>query len=200
MALVPMVLEETARGERSYDLYSRLLRDRIIMLPGALASDEQCQLIVGQMLFLASENPEQDINLYLNSPGGIVTGGLAIYDTMKTIKPRVNVFVTGQAASMGAFLTSCATGKRYAGKCARIMLHHVRSGGSGGTVTDQVIGVEEMKRLNEILMREISQNCGKTYEEVYQDCIHDRFFSAEEAIAYGLIDEVIPEVHKNRFP
>lgn len=193
--LIPMVVEQTSRGERSYDLYSRLMKERIIMLSGALQSDEQCQLVVAQMLFLESEDKEKDIHLYLNSPGGIVTGGLAIYDTMRSISPKVNTYVVGQAASMGAFLLAGGTGKRYAGPFSRIMCHEVRSGGSGGQYQDQKIALEEMERLNEILIGEIARNCGKDIDQAKRDFDRDKWFSAEAALAYGLVDEIIQPKH-----
>ena len=190
MSLVPMVVEQTNRGERSYDIYSRLLKDRIIFL-GEEVNDTTASLVVAQLLFLAAEDPEKDINLYINSPGGVVTAGLAIYDTMRYIKPDVSTICIGMAASMGAFLLAGgAKGKRFALPNAEIMIHQP-SGGARGQATDIRIHAENIlrtkKRLNEIL----AANTGKPYEVIEQDTERDNFMTAEEAKAYGLIDDVL---------
>lgn len=190
MSLVPMVIEQTNRGERSYDIYSRLLKDRIIFL-GEEVSDVTASLVVAQLLFLAAEDPDKDINLYINSPGGSVTAGLAIYDTMQFIKPDVSTICVGMAASMGAFLLSGgAKGKRFALPNSEVMIHQP-SGGARGQATEIRIHAENIlktkKRLNEIL----AQNTGKSFEEVERDTERDNFMSAQEAKEYGLIDEVI---------
>ncbi len=190
MSLVPMVVEQTNRGERSYDIYSRLLKDRIIFL-GEEVNDTTASLVVAQLLFLAAEYPEKDINLYINSPGGVVTAGLAIYDTMQYVKPDVSTICIGMAASMGAFLLAGgAKGKRFALPNAEIMIHQP-SGGARGQATDIRIHAENIlrtkKRLNEIL----AANTGKPYEVIEQDTERDNFMTAEEAKAYGLIDDVL---------
>ena len=190
MSLVPMVVEQTNRGERSYDIYSRLLKDRIIFL-GEEVNDTTASLVVAQLLFLAAEDPEKDINLYINSPGGVVTAGLAIYDTMQYVKPDVSTICIGMAASMGAFLLAGgAKGKRFALPNAEIMIHPP-SGGARGQATDIRIHAENIlrtkKRLNEIL----AANTGKPYEVIEQDTERDNFMTAEEAKAYGLIDDVL---------
>ena len=190
MSLVPMVVEQSNRGERSYDIYSRLLKDRIIFL-GEEVNDVTASLVVAQLLFLAAEDPDKDINLYINSPGGSVTAGLAIYDTMQYIKPDVSTICIGMAASMGAFLLAGgAKGKRYALPNAEVMIHQP-SGGARGQATDIRIHAENIlrtkKKLNEIL----AENTGKPVEQVEQDTERDNFMTAEEAKAYGLIDDVI---------
>ena len=190
MSLVPMVVEQTNRGERSYDIYSRLLQDRIIFL-GEEVNDTTASLVVAQLLFLAAEDPDKDINLYINSPGGVVTAGLAIYDTMQYVKPDVSTICIGMAASMGAFLLAGgAKGKRFALPNAEIMIHQP-SGGARGQATDIRIHAENIlrtkKRLNEIL----AANTGKPYEVIEQDTERDNFMTAEEAKAYGLIDDVL---------
>lgn len=190
MSLVPMVVEQTNRGERSYDIYSRLLKDRIIFL-GEEVNDTTASLVVAQLLFLAAEDPDKDINLYINSPGGSVTAGMAIYDTMQYVRPDVSTICIGMAASMGAFLLAGgAKGKRYALPNAEVMIHQP-SGGARGQATDIQIHAENIlrtkKKLNEIL----AANTGKSYEEVAQDTERDNFMTAEEAKAYGLIDAVI---------
>ena len=190
MSLVPVVVEQTNRGERSYDIYSRLLKDRIIFL-GEEVNDTTASLVVAQLLFLAAEDPEKDINLYINSPGGVVTAGLAIYDTMQYVKPDVSTICIGMAASMGAFLLAGgAKGKRFALPNAEIMIHQP-SGGARGQATDIRIHAENIlrtkKRLNEIL----AANTGKPYEVIEQDTERDNFMTAEEAKAYGLIDDVL---------
>ena len=190
MSLVPYVVEQTSRGERSYDIYSRLLKDRIIFL-GEEVNDTTASLVVAQLLFLAAEDPEKDINLYINSPGGVVTAGLAIYDTMQYVKPDVSTICIGMAASMGAFLLAGgAKGKRFALPNAEIMIHQP-SGGARGQATDIRIHAENIlrtkKRLNEIL----AANTGKPYEVIEQDTERDNCMTAEEAKAYGLIDDVL---------
>ena len=193
MSLVPMVVEQTNRGERSYDIYSRLLKDRIIFL-GEEVNDVTASLVVAQLLFLAAEDADKDIHLYINSPGGVVTAGFAIYDTMQFIKPDVSTICIGQAASMGAFLLSGgAKGKRFALPNAEIMIHQP-SGGARGQATDIRIHTENIlktkKRLNEIL----AANTGKPIEEIERDTERDNFMSAEEAKNYGLIDDVITKI------
>ena len=200
--LVPIVLEQTAKGERSYDIYSRLLRDRVIMLDTEV-SEHSASLIVAQMLFLESENPDKDISLYINSPGGAVTAGLAIYDTMQFIKCDVQTIVLGQAASMGSMLAQAgAAGKRMVLPEARTMIHRVSSGtpGTRGTVHVQELefedakrSFEESKRINERLTElYVKHNtAGKTYEQLYEAMKFDTFLSAKEAVEYGLADKVI---------
>lgn len=190
MSLVPYVIEQTSRGERSYDIFSRLLKDRIIFL-GEEVTDVSANLVVAQLLFLAAEDPDKDINLYINSPGGSVTAGMAIYDTMQYIKPDVSTICVGLAASMGAFLLSGgAKGKRFALPNAEIMIHQP-SGGARGQATEIQIVAENIlktkKRLNEIL----ASNTGKNLEEITRDTERDNYMSAQEAVAYGLIDQVI---------
>lgn len=190
MALVPMVVEQTSKGERSYDIYSRLLKERIIFLNGQV-EDQMANLIVAQLLFLEAEDPEKDIYLYINSPGGVVTAGLAIYDTMNFIKPDVATLCTGQAASMGAFLLSAgAKGKRFALPHARIMIHQPL-GGARGQATDIQIQAEEILRLKETLTRRMAEHSSQSYEKVLADTERDNFMSAQEAADYGLIDKVL---------
>ena len=190
--LVPMVLENTSKGERSYDIYSRLLRDRVIMMDTEV-SEHSASLIVSQLLFLESDDPDKDISLYINSPGGVVTAGLAIYDTMQFIKPEVHTIVMGQACSMGSLLaTAGAPGKRVMLPNARHMIHQP-SGGARGPATDMLIQVEEIlamkKQLTEIYVRHNS--AGKTFEQFSADMERDNFMSAEQAVAYGLADRII---------
>ena len=190
MALVPYVLESTSRGERSYDIYSRLLKDRIIFL-GEEVNEVTASLTVAQLLFLEAEDPEKDINLYINSPGGSVTAGMAIYDTMQYIKCDVSTICLGMAASMGAFLLAGGTkGKRYALPNAEIMIHQP-SGGAQGQATEISIAAEHIlrtrKKMNEIL----AANTGRTYEEIARDTERDNYMTAQEALVYGLIDNVI---------
>lgn len=192
MALVPIVLENTARGERSYDIYSRLLRDRVILLEGEV-HDQMANLVVAQLLYLESENPEKDINLYINSPGGSVTAGMAMYDTMQFIKPDVCTIVMGQACSMGSLLAQAGSpGKRFMLPNARHMIHQP-SGGARGQATDMEIQVKEIlsmkKCLTEIYVKHNSK--GKTYEELAKDMERDYFMSAQQALEYGLVDQVI---------
>ncbi len=190
MSLVPYVIEQTNHGERSYDIYSRLLKDRIIFL-GEEVNDVTASLVVAQLLFLAAEDPDKDINLYINSPGGSVTAGMAIYDTMQYIKPDVSTICIGMAASMGAFLLAGGQkGKRFALPNSEIMIHQP-SGGARGQATEIQIVAENIlktkKKLNEIL----AQNTGKPYEQIVRDTERDNYMSADEALEYGLIDAVI---------
>lgn len=189
MPIIPVVVESDGKYERSYDIYSRLLKDRIIML-GTDFHDGMASSIVSQLLFLASQNEKKDIQIYLNSPGGNVTSGLAIYDTIRLIKPDVSITCIGQACSMGAFILSSGTkGKRYATEESRIMIHQV-SGGAQGTNMDVEITLQEMTRLNTRLTQIMASNCDKTFDEVKNDMSRDKWFSAEQAKEYGLIDEV----------
>ena len=188
--LVPMVVENTGRGERAYDIYSRLLKERVIFCVGQV-EDYMANLIVAQLLFLESDNPDKDISLYINSPGGSVTAGMAIYDTMQFIKPNVNTVCTGQAASMGALLlTAGATGNRFALPHARIMIHQPL-GGYQGQATDIDIHAKEILRIREELNQIMAKHSGQTLEKVSQDTERDNFMSADEAKEYGLIDDVI---------
>ncbi len=190
MTLVPMVVEQTARGERSYDIYSRLLKERIIFLVGPV-EEHMANLVVAQLLFLEAENPDKDISLYINSPGGVITAGMAIYDTMQFIKPDVSTICMGQAASMGAFLlTAGTTGKRYALPNSRVMIHQPL-GGFQGQATDIDIHAREVLKLRDQLNALMAKHTGQPKERIEQDTDRDNFFSAEEAKAYGLIDEVI---------
>lgn len=189
-ALVPMVIEQSARGERSFDIYSRLLRERVIFLT-AEVEDHMANLIVAQLLFLEADNPEKDIHLYINSPGGVVTAGMAIYDTMNFIKPDVSTICLGQAASMGAFLLSAGTkGKRYALKNSRVMIHQPL-GGFRGQASDIEIHAREILYLKEKLNRLIAEHTGQDYEKVAKDTDRDNFLSADVAKEYGLVDEVL---------
>lgn len=190
MPLIPMVVEQTSRGERSYDIYSRLLKERIIFL-GSAINDEVANLIVAQLLFLESEDTDKDIHFYINSPGGVVTAGMAIYDTMQYIKPDVATLCIGQAASMGAVLLAAgAEGKRYSLPNSRIMIHQP-SGGAQGQASDIEIQAKEILRMREVLNGILSKHTGRTVEELLKDSDRDRFMSGEEAKAYGLIDQVI---------
>ncbi|MCP3864455.1 MULTISPECIES: ATP-dependent Clp endopeptidase proteolytic subunit ClpP [Marisediminitalea] len=189
-ALVPMVVEQTAKGERSYDIYSRLLKENVIFLVGQV-EDHMANLIVAQMLFLEAENPEKDIFLYINSPGGSVTAGMAIYDTMNFIKPDVSTVCVGQAASMGAFLLSGgAKGKRYCLPNARVMIHQPL-GGFQGQASDFEIHAREILSIKEKLNRLMAQHTGQDYETVARDTDRDNFLNANEAKEYGLIDQVL---------
>ena len=190
LGLVPMVIEQSGRGERAYDIYSRLLKERVIFLVGPI-SDGMANLIVAQLLFLESENPDKDINLYINSPGGSVSAGMAIYDTMQFIKPDVSTLCTGLAASMGSFLLAAgAKGKRYCLPNSRVMIHQP-SGGFQGQASDIEIQAREVlylkKRLNEML----AKHTGQPIEQIERDSDRDRFMGAEEAVKYGLIDRVL---------
>ena len=185
-----MVVEQTSKGERSYDIYSRLLKERIIFLNGQV-EDQMANLIVAQLLFLEAEDPEKDIYLYINSPGGVVTAGLAIYDTMNFIKPDVATLCTGQACSMGAFLLSGgAKGKRFALPNARVMIHQPL-GGARGQATDIEIHAREILKLKEMLTRKMAEHSGQPFEKVATDTERDNFMSATEAMEYGLIDKVL---------
>lgn len=190
MSLVPYVVEQTSRGERSYDIFSRLLNDRIIML-GEEVNDTTAGLIVSQLLYLEAQDPDKDIQFYINSPGGSVSAGLAIYDTMQYIKPDVSTICIGMAASMGAFLLSSgAKGKRIALPNAEIMIHQP-SGGSRGQCSDIQIQAEQILKIKNKLNAILAENTGKPVEEIERDCERDHFLSAEEAVEYGLIDKVI---------
>lgn len=192
MTLIPYVVEQTSRGERSYDIFSRLLNDRIIMLSEEV-NDTTASLVVAQLLYLESQDPEKDISLYINSPGGSVSAGLAIYDTMQYIKCDVSTICIGLAASMGAFLLSSgAKGKRLALPNAEIMIHQpLISGGLQGQATDIKIRTENLLKTKERLNRILSENTGKSYEQICLDTDRDNFMSADEAQAYGLVDKVI---------
>lgn len=190
MSLVPYVIEQTNSGERSYDIYSRLLKDRIIFL-GEEVNDTTASIVVAQLLFLAAEDPDKDINLYINSPGGSVTAGMAIYDTMQYIKPDVSTICIGMAASMGAFLLAGgAKGKRYALPNSEIMIHQP-SGGAKGQATDIKIVAENILRIKKKLNEILAENTGKPYEIVEQDTERDNYMTAQEAMDYGIIDAVI---------
>jgi ATP-dependent Clp protease protease subunit len=188
--LVPMVVEQSSRGERAYDIYSRLLKERVIFLVGQV-EDHMANLIVAQMLFLESENPDKDIHLYINSPGGSVTAGLSIYDTMQFIKPDVSTMCIGQAASMGAFLlTAGAKGKRYCLPNSRTMIHQP-SGGAQGQATDIHIQSQEILKIKKRLNDLMAKHTGQTVDKVTEDTERDNFMSAQESKDYGLIDEVL---------
>ena len=190
MALIPIVVEQTNRGERAYDIYSRLLKDRIVFL-GTGINDDVANTIIAQLLFLESEDPDKDINLYINSPGGVVTSGMAIYDTIQFLKAPVSTICVGQAASMGAVLLAAgAKGKRFALPNARIMIHQP-SGGTQGQATDIQIQAKEILKIKDRLNKILSQHTGKPLERVEQDVERDYFMSAEESKEYGLIDDVI---------
>ena len=189
--LIPMVVEQTGRGERSYDIYSRLLKERVIFLVGPV-NDASANLVVAQMLFLEAENPDQDIHLYINSPGGSVTAGMSIYDTMNFIKPDVSTLCLGQAASMGAMLlTAGAKGKRFALPHSRVMIHQpLISGGLGGQASDIEIHARELLKMKATLNELLAKHTGQPLEKIERDTDRDNFMSAEEAAAYGLIDHV----------
>lgn len=190
MTLIPMVVEQTNRGERSYDIYSRLLKDRIVFL-GEAVDEHTASLIVAQLLFLESEDPDKDINFYINSPGGSVTAGMAIYDTMQHIKPDVSTICVGMAASMGAFLLSAgAKGKRFALPNAEIMIHQPL-GGIQGQAEDIRIHAEWIIKTREKLNRILSENTGQDLERISKDTDRDNFMSAQEAVEYGIIDKVM---------
>lgn len=192
MSLVPTVIEQTSRGERAYDIFSRLLNDRIIMLNEEV-NNTTAGLVVAQLLFLEGQDPDKDISLYINSPGGSVTAGMAIYDTMNYIKCDVSTICVGMAASMGAFLLSSgAKGKRFALPNAEIMIHQpLIGGGLSGQQTDISIYAKNLEKTREKLERIMADNCGKTYEQLHKDCERDNFLSAQEAFEYGLVDKVI---------
>ncbi|QDA56411.1 MULTISPECIES: ATP-dependent Clp endopeptidase proteolytic subunit ClpP [Thermomonas] len=188
--LVPMVVEQTSRGERAYDIYSRLLKERVIFLVGGV-DDHVANVIVAQLLFLEAENPEKDISLYINSPGGVVTAGMAIYDTMQYIKPDVSTICVGQACSMGALLLAAgAKGKRYALPNARVMIHQP-SGGSQGQATDIEIQAREILTLRQRLNEVLANHTGQSLDVIARDTERDNFKSAEAARDYGLVDEVL---------
>ncbi len=189
-ALVPMVVEQTPRGERSYDIFSRLLKERVIFLVGQV-EDHMANLIVAQLLFLESENPDKDISLYINSPGGSVTAGMAIYDTMQFIKPDISTLCVGQAASMGAILlTAGAKGKRFALPNSRVMIHQPL-GGFQGQATDIQIHAQEILKIKKTLNQVLADHSGQKFKTVEKDTDRDNFMSAQEAADYGLIDEVV---------
>ncbi|SIN76668.1 ATP-dependent Clp endopeptidase proteolytic subunit ClpP [Salinivibrio sp. ES.052] len=191
-ALVPMVVEQTSRGERSYDIYSRLLKERIIFLTGQV-EDQMANLIVAQMLFLESENPEKDIYLYINSPGGVVTAGMAIYDTMQFIKPDVSTLCTGQACSMGSFLLAGgAKGKRYCLPNSRVMIHQPL-GGFQGQASDIEIHAQEMIKTKHRLNTILAEHTGQPMEVIERDTDRDNFMAAQEAVDYGLVDAVLSQ-------
>jgi len=188
--LVPMVVEQTARGERAYDIYSRLLKDRLVFIVGPI-DDQVANLVVAQLLFLESENPDKDVHLYINSPGGIVTAGLSIYDTMQFIKPDVSTICIGQAASMGSFLLAGGTkGKRYCLPHSRIMIHQP-SGGFQGQASDIDIHAREVLKLKQRLNELLAKHTGQTIERIERDSDRDNFMDAEAAVEYGLIDTVL---------
>ena len=190
LGLIPMVIEQSGRGERSFDIYSRLLKDRVIFLVGEV-NDQTANLVVAQLLFLESENPDKDISLYINSPGGSVTAGMAIYDTMQFIKPQVSTMCLGFAASMGAFLLAAGErGKRYSLANSKIMIHQVL-GGARGQATDIEIHARDIIRTKEQMNRILADRTGKSYEKVKNDTERDYFMTANEAHEYGLIDTVV---------
>jgi len=190
MALVPMVVEQTSRGERAFDIYSRLLKDSIIFI-GTPIDDQIANLLVAQLLFLEAEDPERDINLYINSPGGSITAGMAIYDTMQFIKNDVTTICIGQCASMAALLLTAGTkGKRFALPHSRVLIHQP-SGGAQGQATDVRIMAEEILRMRELTSKLIAHHSGQTFEQVEKDVERDRILTPEQAKEYGLIDEVI---------
>lgn len=195
MSYIPYVIEKTGRGERSYDIYSRLLKDRIIMLSGEV-NDAVASSIVAQLLFLEAEDPQKDIYFYINSPGGVITSGMAIYDTMNYIRPDVSTICIGQAASMGAFLLSSGTkGKRYALPHARIMIHQPL-GGAQGQATDIEIQAKEILRMKAELNEILAANCGQSVKKLEKDTDRDNFMSAAEGVEYGIIDEVLVQKEK----
>ncbi len=195
MSYIPYVIEKTGRGERSYDIYSRLLKDRIVMLSGEV-NDAVSSSIVAQLLFLEAEDPTKDIYFYINSPGGVITSGMAIYDTMNYIRPDICTICIGQAASMGAFLLSSGTkGKRYALPHARIMIHQPL-GGAQGQATDIEIQAKEILRMKAELNEILAKNCGQSVKKLEKDTDRDNFMSAAEAVTYGIIDEVLVQKEK----
>ena len=195
MSYIPYVIEKTGRGERSYDIFSRLLKDRIVMLSGEV-NDQVASTIVAQLLFLEAEDPEKDIYFYINSPGGVITSGMSIYDTMNYIKPDVSTICIGQAASMGAFLLSSgAKGKRYSLPNSRIMIHQP-SGGAQGQSTDIQIQAQEIQRMKDDLNAILAENTGQKVAKIAEDTERDNFMSAEESKKYGMIDEVISKNSK----
>ncbi|WP_456392551.1 ATP-dependent Clp endopeptidase proteolytic subunit ClpP [Nitratifractor sp.] len=190
MSYIPYVIEQTGRGERSYDIYSRLLKDRIIMLSGEI-NDAVASSIVAQLLFLEAQDPDKDIYFYINSPGGVITSGFSIYDTMNYIKPDITTICIGQAASMGAFLLACGTeGKRYALPSSRIMIHQPL-GGAQGQATDIAIQAKEILRMKSYLNEILAEKTGKKVKQIEKDTERDYFMSAQEAVEYGLIDKIL---------
>ncbi len=188
--LVPMVVEQTARGERAFDIYSRLLKERVVFIVGGI-DDHMANLVVAQLLFLESENPDKDIHLYINSPGGVITSGLSIYDTMKFIKPDVSTMCLGQAASMGAFLLGAGTkGKRYILPNSRVMIHQP-SGGAQGQATDIEIQAREILYLRERLNKLMAEYTGQPVEKIARDVERDLFMNAEQAKEYGIVDQIL---------
>jgi ATP-dependent Clp protease protease subunit len=193
--LVPMVVEQTARGERSYDIYSRLLKERVVFLNGEV-NDQSANLVVAQLLFLESENPEKDINFYINSPGGAVTAGMSIYDTMQFIKPKVGTLCVGQAASMGAVLLAAGEkGKRFCLPNSSVMIHQPL-GGFRGQASDIEIHAKHTLKIKEQLNRVIANHTGKKYEEVVKDTDRDNFLDAKEALEYGIVDGIYTTRHE----
>jgi len=188
--LIPYVIEQTNRGERSYDIYSRLLKDRIVFL-GTPVDDQVANVIIAQLLFLESEDPDKAINLYINSPGGSVSAGLGIYDAMQHIKSPVNTTVVGMAASMGALLLAAGTGKRYALPNARVMIHQPHLSGVGGQVTDIEITAREAVKTKQLMAEILAKHTGQSVERILADTERDRWMSAQEAVEYGLVDEVL---------
>ncbi|VFP86734.1 ATP-dependent Clp protease proteolytic subunit [Candidatus Erwinia haradaeae] len=194
MTLVPMVIEHTSRGERSYDIYSRLLKERIIFLTGPI-EDHMANLIVAQILFLEADNPEKDIHLYINSPGGVITAGMSIYDTMQFIKPDINTICMGQACSMGAFLLTAGTqGKRFCLSHSRIMIHQPL-GGFHGQASDIDIHAREIIKTKQIMNQLMAKHTGQTIETIERDTNRDRFLSATESVEYGLVDSILFKRH-----
>lgn len=190
LGLIPMVIEQSGRGERSFDIYSRLLKERVVFLVGEV-NDQTANLVVAQLLFLESENPDKDISLYINSPGGSVTAGMSIYDTMQFIKPNVSTMCLGFAASMGAFLLAAgAKGKRFSLPNSKIMIHQVL-GGARGQATDIEIHARDILRTKEQMNRILAERTGQNYEKIQQDTERDYFMTADEACDYGLVDQVI---------
>lgn len=195
MSVIPIVIEQTGRGERAYDIYSRLLKDRIIFL-GTAIDDNVANTVVAQILFLQTEDPDKDIHIYINSPGGVVTAGLAIYDTMQYVKPNIATYCIGQAASMGALLLGAGTnGKRFALPHARVMLHQPM-GGFQGQATDIEIHAKEILKMKDTLNQIISKHTGQLLEKIRTDTDRDFFMSAQEAKAYGIVDDVIESIKK----
>lgn len=191
MNLVPIVVEQTSRGERAYDIYSRLLKDRIIFL-GTPVNDDVANSIIAQLLFLEADDPDKDIHLYLNTPGGVVTSGMAIYDTMNYIKAPVSTICLGQAASMGAVLLAAgAKGKRFTLPNSRIMIHQPLVGGISGQATDIIVEAKEMAHTRRILEEIMAKHTGQTFEKINRDMERNNYMSADEALKYGIIDEVI---------
>lgn len=192
--LIPMVIEKTGRGERAYDIYSRLLRDRVIFLGGPV-TDDSANLIIAQLLFLSNEDAQADVHFYINSPGGSISAGLAVYDTMRFIRPSVATYCVGIAASMGAWLLAAGTrGKRYSLPNSRVMLHQPLIGGVEGTATDLGIQAEEMLKTRRRMYQIMADSTGQPIDQIEKDCERDKWFGAEEAKDYGLVDNVLEEV------